>query len=152
MSVFETKKKKKFNLGDLAKKRNIPWFNVNITASLTNNDTIDTQLTQDDNDYFQYPEYIKSISNNNNSLFLNFQSFEIIPKSLSKTEPAHFTLNLGRAYLISFDPISSDGLIKLNPQLEQLPIDLNPNEINFGVKFRSDGIKFEEKKEACKLL
>ncbi|PKK79270.1 hypothetical protein RhiirC2_727631, partial [Rhizophagus irregularis] len=57
-------------------------------------------------------------------------------------EPAHFSLYLGQAYFISFNPIivNEDGIYKLelNPQLEQLSIQLAPNETHIRIYPRSN--------------
>ncbi|RGB42867.1 hypothetical protein C1646_750421 [Rhizophagus diaphanus] len=73
----------------------------------------------------------------NNLLSLYFESFQyLFPNKPDLVyfndniiDAAHFSLYLGRAYFISYQPIIVDDGIELNLQLEQLPIQLESNEV-----------------------
>ncbi|RIA85754.1 hypothetical protein C1645_830346 [Glomus cerebriforme] len=92
---------------------------------------------------------------NNMTYIKEFQSNFIVERN-------HFTIYLGQAFLISLKPIFTCEMIikdndssetqlcklELNPQLEQIPIQLEPNKIIFGVYPRSNPIivRFETTK------
>ena len=141
------------------------WLTINTIPSFINiND--DTQQYMNISKYFRYPYTSLSISDN--SLFLSLESFQLFFKhenfgpfdgnitNPNTLKPAYFSLYLGQSSLISFNPtIISDGIVysilELNPRLEQLPINLESNEVQFGINFRSRTVKFEETKiNTCK--
>src|SRR5437763_1862222 len=154
---------------------NMYWLNINITAASTNiND--DTQKYMNISEYFRYP-YNTSLSIPNNELFLSFESFQFdqIGKysniSFDRTydnfydglEPTYFSLYLRQASLISLKPkissIYSNSPIRrvvrleLNPRLEQLPINLESNQIQFGINYPSRILDVVETKEyACEYM
>uniref|UniRef100_U9T7A9 Uncharacterized protein n=1 Tax=Rhizophagus irregularis (strain DAOM 181602 / DAOM 197198 / MUCL 43194) TaxID=747089 RepID=U9T7A9_RHIID len=90
----------------------------------------------------------------NNLLSLNFESlqyFSITDESYlifntdkyNVNKTAHFSLYLGRAYFISYKPIIVSNedikyILELNPRLEQLPIQLESNEVRVKVLLLSD--------------
>ncbi len=114
---------------------------------------------------------------NNNSLYLIFESFEFInfdnlfdlnfdqrgsydekheKLGYIRLKSTPLILYPGQAYFISLKPIISDGngfQLELNPQLEQLPIKLESNEITFGIMLQSRQIKVEKfMRNNCKLF
>ncbi|CAB4484993.1 hypothetical protein RhiirA5_420767 [Rhizophagus irregularis] len=108
---------------------------LNITFNINN---ISDLYVYDDSEPYCNPNIIP-----NNLLSLNFESFQYL--FLNKADPdlnysinniidtAHFSLYLGRAYFISYKPIIVDKDVKLNLQLEQLPIQLESNEVNLKI-------------------
>ncbi|PKC13327.1 hypothetical protein RhiirA5_410721 [Rhizophagus irregularis] len=112
---------------------------------------------------FNNNQYNKFLSDNN-LLHLRFTSFQFHSSGKSDVlfeekylisnnlDPSYFFLYPGQAYLITFYPTVIIGdyynKLELNPQLKQLPVGLNPNEINFGIRPHSEFFKYEEKKLA----
>ncbi|RGB31137.1 hypothetical protein C1646_744550 [Rhizophagus diaphanus] len=136
---------------------------LNITTTLNNlNNYTNRNITYN----FDFSFYnISPLNIPNNLLFLSIESFYFIDKidlpvttfdndrfasdsdpisfNFGRIETAHFSLYLGQAYFISFNPIIKEEMFKiykleLNPQLEQLPIQLASNEIHLNIYPRSN--------------
>ncbi|PKY51231.1 hypothetical protein RhiirA4_468111 [Rhizophagus irregularis] len=119
---------------------NFPGPYLNITTNINNN--ISETISHNFSDPYCNPYTIP-----NNLLSLNFKSFQYLFPN--KHDPdyffnaAHFSLYLGRAYFISYNPIIVSYedeffgvlryVLELNPQLEQLPIQLKSNEVHVEV-------------------
>ncbi|CAB4484988.1 unnamed protein product [Rhizophagus irregularis] len=76
-----------------------------------------------------------NVNSNKNNIINNDDNYDI--------ETAHFSLYLGRAYFISYKPIIVSNedikyILELNPRLEQLPIQLESNEVRVKVLLLSD--------------
>ncbi|CAB4409303.1 unnamed protein product [Rhizophagus irregularis] len=140
-----------------------PLLNITTTLNKLNNYT-NRNITYN----FDFSFYnISPLNIPNNLLFLSIESFHFIGNidlpvitfdnerlvndsenlislnyKFGRIEPAHFSLYLGQAYFISFNPIivNDNKLYKLelNPQLEQLPIQLAPNETHIHIYPRSN--------------
>ena len=138
------------------------WLNIDTTASTNTNINDDTQQHMNISKYFQYP--YTSLGIPNDLLFLSLESFQLFfdereisgsfdknLTNLNNLKPAYFSLYLGQASLITFNPtiisdINFDIILELNPRLEQLPINLESNEIQFGINFPSRTLDFVETK------
>ena len=135
------------------------WLNVNITASPGSplNIKDDTQKYMNITNKFKYP-YNTSFSNN--LLFLGLESLQFSTgnivdyRNLQRYDlNYYFSFSFGQASLVSFEQISvfNTSSVQLNPQIERLPIDLEPNKTQIGFKFRSHNHKFERYKNyTCK--
>ncbi|CAB4406236.1 unnamed protein product [Rhizophagus irregularis] len=97
---------------------------------------------------FNNNQYNKFLSDN--LLHLSFTSFQFSNSDKfnynKDLDPSYFFLYPGQAYIIILYPVIVDNKLELNPQLKQLPVGLNPNEINFGIRPHSEFFKYEEKK------
>ncbi|CAB4406217.1 unnamed protein product [Rhizophagus irregularis] len=119
---------------------------LNITFNINNN--ISEPIFHDIPDI---DLYCNPVTIPNNLLSLNFESFQYsFPNKPDLNynikdytdylsyynniiDTTHFSLYLGRAYFISYNPIVVDDNVKLNLQLEQLPIQLESNEVRFRI-------------------
>ncbi|CAB4374335.1 unnamed protein product [Rhizophagus irregularis] len=143
-----------------------PYYWLNITTNINNN--ISETISHNFSDPYCNPHTIP-----NNLLSLNFESFQYFnDKSqlifnidvinsdknnyinngdnydIGIIKAAHFSLYLGRAYVVSYKPIIVDNekiytrdveyKLELNPRLEQLPIQLESNEVRVKVLLLSE--------------
>ncbi|EXX76162.1 hypothetical protein RirG_035690 [Rhizophagus irregularis DAOM 197198w] len=109
---------------------------LNITTNINNNINNET-ISHDFSDPYCNPYTIP-----NNLLSLNFESFQYLFSSKSDLDysnyniidTSHFSLYLGRAYFIHHKPTMVDyNGVELNLQLEQLPIQLESNEVRLRI-------------------
>ncbi|CAG8441614.1 2957_t:CDS:2 [Rhizophagus irregularis] len=117
-----------YNISLLNIPNNLLFLSIETFHFTENVDNVDLPVTTFDNYRFDNDfEYLESFISKN---------------KFGRIEPAHFSLYLGQTYFISFNPIivNDNELYKLelNPQLEQLPIQLASNEIRLYIYPRSN--------------
>ncbi|CAI2163110.1 18099_t:CDS:2 [Funneliformis geosporum] len=140
------------------KSREVIWWNASVPLKV--NDTFNN-----------VGEYLKHYYSRNHtdslSLIIGFTKIEYLKKSfdlihllkgniknyddnkLSFDTKKTILINPGQALLISLKDYiaNSDGKLSFNPQLEKIPIKLEPNEFQFGIHPMAKLIKFENKKK-----
>lgn len=133
-----------------------PDFNNNNYNKSLNDNLLHLSFTS-----FQFRNYHNS-DNSDDDVYNN--EALVAKKDSSILDPSYFLLYPGQAYFITLYPTVIVGecsfnnylclynrysklrKLELNPQLNQLPVRLKPNEINFGIRPHSNFFKYEEKK------